>query len=87
MDKQDKCPIKIQLLLPSKILPTVFTYSVSHYPPEVYARTSINFQRGKDIALKPKCEWLMEIEVGQAVFQSLAHRLNNDLKEEISLFC
>lgn len=43
--------------------------------------------RGKDIALKPKCGWLMEMEARQAVFQSLARRLNNDLKEEISLWC
>lgn len=27
------------------------------------------------------------MEERQAVFQSLAHRLNNDLKEEISLLC
>lgn len=29
----------------------------------------------------------MEMEARQAVFQSLAHRLNNDLKEEISVLC
>lgn len=74
MGKQDKYPIKVQLVLPSKILQQFLLTPLGHSPREVHAKTSINFQRGKDIALKPRCAWLMEAEDMQLL--SLAYGVN-----------
>lgn len=85
MGKQDEYPIKVLL---SKILPTVFTYSVRPFSPrKSMLKLLVIFREGRILPLNQNVGGSWKWELRQAVFQSQAHRLKNDLKEEISLLC